>query len=190
MTLQYMDLRKRGRGQRPFPLDDPQFRAELISWASTGAPRVVVAAHAGIPKSTLYDWLERGRAEPDVEPWGTFTVQYLRAEKGVALAGPECISRWVAEMLRLCRESPLLVSRDSILTIVKILESSDPEHWGASKHRKLQPEPDGAAYLERKGLTTEQLRALLRDPPEEIANAIVAESKAILELISRRSKAT
>jgi hypothetical protein len=52
--------------------------------ASTGASRRTVAAQVGKPESTIRGWVERGKAYPDVEPWGSFAVDYERAERGLA----------------------------------------------------------------------------------------------------------
>lgn len=54
---------------------------------------------AGVPPTTLYDWLERGRAHPHEEPYGSFAVDYLRAERGLDQAGATATALRVQALL-------------------------------------------------------------------------------------------
>lgn len=72
----------RRRGTQPH-ISDPVFREQLITLAATGMSRRGVAAAAGVPVATLLDNLSRGRAEPHVEPYGSFAASYLCAERGL-----------------------------------------------------------------------------------------------------------
>lgn len=65
-------------------LEDPVFRSRLVSLASTGMSRRGVASAGHAP--ALIEWLSRGRAEPHIEPWGSFARDYLAAERGLELA--------------------------------------------------------------------------------------------------------
>jgi len=65
-------------------LEDPVFRSRLVSMASTGMSRRGVAAAGHAP--ALIEWLSRGRAEPNVEPYGSFARDYLAAERGLECA--------------------------------------------------------------------------------------------------------
>jgi hypothetical protein len=70
-------------GQKTPHLSDPVFRSHIIAIASTGMSRRGVAQRAGVPHSSLHDWLERGRAHPDDEMYGTFARDFLLAERGL-----------------------------------------------------------------------------------------------------------
>lgn len=72
----------RKRVSKPTFLDDAAFRSQAISVASVAMSRKGAAAMMGVGWRTLYEWLERGKAHPEVEPYGSFAVDYLRAERG------------------------------------------------------------------------------------------------------------
>ncbi len=74
------------RRQRTGPISDiesPSFCLRCISYASTGASRRTVAALVGKTESTLRTWINRGLAHPEIEPYGSFAVNYCRAERGI-----------------------------------------------------------------------------------------------------------
>jgi hypothetical protein len=58
------------------------------------------AASFGISHVTLHTWLERGRAEPDVEPYGSFAADYLRAERGVERTAGTAVALRTAAILQ------------------------------------------------------------------------------------------
>jgi hypothetical protein len=80
----------RGIVQRSFKrgpvsdLENSAYRSAIIAMASSGASRRTVAARMGKPESTIRGWIERGLAYPEIEPWGSFAVQYQQAERGMA----------------------------------------------------------------------------------------------------------
>ncbi|MFZ9416003.1 MAG: class I SAM-dependent methyltransferase, partial [Alphaproteobacteria bacterium] len=54
-----------------------------------GWRRRTVAALIGKPEATLRGWINRGLAYPDREPYGSFAVDYMRAERGIATKAAE-----------------------------------------------------------------------------------------------------
>mgnify|MGYP001616334529 CR=1 FL=1 len=168
--------------RRPSHLLDPVFRSNIVSIASCGISRRGVAHRAGIPPTTLYDWLERGRAQPDEEPYGSFTIDYLRAERGLEHAAAEGIAHWVVRVRSLAASGALLDSK-TVGALLRILESRFPEDHGAHLHRKPELEPNGDAWLERNGMTHAQLVHLLREPPEAIGKALVEAGPEVMAML-------
>lgn len=210
--MRFMLVRKRRPGSRPHELDDPAFRARAVSMASTGMTRQGVAAMIGKPWRTLYDWLARGQAEPKIEPWGSFSVDYLRAERGLQGAAQSAIARKVrgihdrqeAHDEWLLRRGPEPESGSSehyrwatqppeptiaeYEWLMRLLIARHPEEYGTHALRQVEKEPDGAAWLERRGLTHDQLRALVSNPPEEVRAAMLAEAKRIIEMLTEATE--
>jgi hypothetical protein len=58
----------------------------------------------GKPESTIRGWIERGMAYPNEEPWGSFSVQYRQAERGVAIAAAKTSALRVQVMLEQMEE--------------------------------------------------------------------------------------
>jgi hypothetical protein len=81
MTNHY--IQRRRKSGPTVDIDDPVFRSKVISYASTGGSRRTVAALVGKPEATLRGWINRGLAYPDVEPYGSFSEDYRRAERGM-----------------------------------------------------------------------------------------------------------
>ena len=160
-------------------IEDAQFRIRAIGLATTGISRKGAAMRLGIKPDTLYDYLARGRAQPDVEPWGSFATDYLQAERGLEEAGSTAIGLWVAHLRIKCEDSPGKVDPRAIMTLERILERRYPQDRGISKHRLPEPDPDGQAWLERHQLTVEQLQELFRQPPEPVLLALVAAAEDV-----------
>lgn len=210
-------------------IENEVFRSECISYAATGMSRRGVAAAVGKPESTIRTWVERGLAYPEEEPWGSFAVQYRRAERGLENAAArtaamkvqlmreqleefflwrtrrgepplkprepkkpgkratdvereryrEDVSMWEIamqryELLFAAWSTPPTTPDVAELTwLERLRESRWPEDHGASKHRKPEPEHDGANYLDAHTMEREQLGALFADPPEPIRLALV-----------------
>lgn len=220
---------QRKRVSKPSFLDDPQFRSQLVSVASVAMSRKGAAAMLGIDWRRLYDWLERGRAHPDVEPYGSFSVDYLRAERGFEHAVSTAsalraqaileaekdaaswrdnrtapppkptkppkgapkdeqeeytrdLEQWHTEMA-VWATPPTTASTGELEWLHRVMVRRWPDDYGESAHRIPEKEPDGSAYLERTGMTADQLRAMLRDPPEPVLLAMVAEGDAIYQLL-------
>lgn len=140
-----------------------------------------VAAAVGRPESTIRGWVERGMAYPDVEPWGSFAVQYRRAERGLEGAAAGAIALTVRSVFRLCQDAErgdmdallMLAKNSQLKELLNVLAARFPEDWGTSKHRKPEPEFDAANYLDAHTMEREQLGALFADPPEPIRLALV-----------------
>jgi hypothetical protein len=140
-----------------------------------------VAAAVGKPESTIRGWVERGLAFPDVEPWGSFSVQYRRAERGLEGAAAGAIAMTVKSVFELCQKAAqgdadalkLLAGNSQLKELINVLAARFPEDWGTSKHRKPEPEHDAANYLDAYTMEREQLGALFADPPEAIRLALV-----------------
>lgn len=157
------------RGRVPL-LDDAAFRTRLIALAATGISRRGVANLAGISASTLCDWLARGRAEPR-EPWTSFSNEYCAAER---LPESLCTMVQAKYLAHLSKVPASALTPNDLRFVSDYLESQFPEEHGTSvHHRKPDPEPDGAAWLERETMTREQLTVLLSDPPESIRAALL-----------------
>lgn len=193
--LAYPIVVVRTQGQRPKHLDDPAFQTKAISMASTGMSRVGVAHVLGVSHQALYGWLERGRAEPGREPWGSFADAYLRAERGLEGAAAMSVASRVTSILyeqqRYVRwlelgaegEPPPSPSTSDFEFVLRVLASRYPAEHGTSSHRKVEQEPSGEAWLERSGMQHEQLVTMLSDPPEPVAKALVAAGDSVYALL-------
>ena len=172
------------RGAKPH-LDDPVYRSNLVSLASTGMSRRGVAQVSGASIAALNDWLARGRAQPDEEPYGSFARDFLRAERGLELAASGTIALIVAQLYRLARAGDwkALEKSPNLQDLARLLASRYPEDWGSSLHRRPEVEPSGDAWLERNGMTHAQLVHLLREPPEAIAEALVEAGPEVMALL-------
>lgn len=150
-----------------------------------------VAAAVGKAEATIRGWVERGSAHPDVEPWGSFAVDYRRAERGLEGAAAGAIALTVKRLFGLCQRADagdldaiITLSKDNNLKeLLNVLASRFPEDWGTSSHRKPEPEYDGNNWLEQHGLQREQLGALLADPPEAIREALVDQAPAVYAIL-------
>ncbi len=195
MIGSYPTLRKR-RG-KPSHLDDPQVRTKLIALASTGMSRRGVAARAGFGHTNLHDWLERGRANPEEEPWGSFARDYLMAERGIEEAGSQAEAHRVLQILKACEAGgfPYTCSQcghqgnkhldiKELEWVGRVKERRFPEDYGTSAHhRKPEQEPSGEAWHERNGLNHAQLVHMMKKPPEQIAKALVEAADNVYELL-------
>lgn len=178
-------LQRRPKGSRYSAIEDPAFRSKVVSLASSGASRKHVAAIAGCPYTTLVGWVERGMAFPDVEPWGSFSQDYQRAEAGIAGAAADVRAmtvqimreqvadhmRWRSDGQR--GEPPPLPTVNELVWLDRTMEARFPAHYGASKHRAPDADFEASNYLDAHVMEREQLAALLADPPEPIRLALV-----------------
>ncbi len=172
---------RKGPGKRPH-LDDGVFRSHIVSIASCGMSRRGVARRAGIPPSTLQDWLDRGRAHPDEEPYGSFTVDYLRAESGLEHAIAETAALWVQRLREMAAQGAVVDSR-AIAQLLQLQRARYPEDYGTHAHRRPEQEPSGDAWLERNGITHAQLVHMLREPPESVSRALVEAGDSVMALL-------
>jgi hypothetical protein len=75
------------------------FRSRAIALASTGMSRAGVASGLGKARTVLCEWLSRGLAEPHIEPYGSFSRDYLMAERGLEAAASQAEAMRVQLML-------------------------------------------------------------------------------------------
>lgn len=152
--------------------------------ASQGMSRRGVAARMGVSSGTLLNWLERGRAEPDKEPYGSFSVQYLAAERGLEDAASSAVAMRVQTIVERMREvlsfkghpedRPQPPSPADFDWLLRVQQSRWPDDHGTSATlRQPEVEPSGEAWLERTGMNRSQLIHMLRKPPEPIAEALI-----------------
>src|ERR1051325_8584342 len=161
-------------------IDDASFRSECISVASTGMSRRGVADTVGVPIGTLLGWIERGMAYPEVEPYGSFSAQYRRAERGLERAAAGTVAMTVQMLFELTAKAMKgdLVAQIAILKnpqvreLLNLLESRFPRDWGQSKHREPEATFDAQHWLDAHAREREQLKALFTDPPELIRLAM------------------
>lgn len=168
---------REGRRGRVAKIDDPAFRRHAVTMAATGSSRRRVAASLGIGAGRLCEWLARGRANPDLEPWGSFADEYLAAEQMMGALGDQCEASRMAHLARL--PASVLTTAD-MRWIAEYQERRYPEQRGQSNLRVVETEPDAEAWWAKQGLVGEQLRALLRDPPESLDQAMLAEGDAMV----------
>lgn len=169
------------RGGKTPKLEDPHYRAQTIRFATTGLSRRGIANMLGESSGCLYDWLARGKAQPDVEPYGSWCREFLAAERAAELLCTELQSQTVAVI---ARKPPHMRTMAEIAWVDRLLATRYPrEHGNASagtgQARVVDPEPDGEAWWQQHGLQGDQLRALLKDPPEAVREAMVAEGDAV-----------
>lgn len=151
-----------------------------------------VAACCGLPEATIRGWIQRGMAEPSVEPWGSFAEQYRRAERGLELAAASTVAMTVTMLHGLSKRA--LAGEESAMTalakqgpqmkeLLNVLAARYPADWGTSKHRTPEPEYTAEEWLDDHALTHEQLGALFADPPEPILKALVSRAPDVYALL-------
>lgn len=186
--------RVRTQGQKPVAIDDPAVRGQFLALASTGMSRRGVAARMGVNSATLLGWLERGRAEPDKEPYGSFSTQYLTSERGLEEAASSAVAMRVQQIVERMREvlafkghpedRPQPPSPADFDWLLRVQQSRWPDDHGTSAHHRIpEPEPSGEAWLERTGMNHAQLVHMLRKPPEPVAEALVEAADDVYQLL-------
>jgi hypothetical protein len=149
--------------------------------AAAGVSRKHVAHAVGLRKQHLEDWLARGKAQPGIEPWASFADAYAEAEALHAAIINGALSVQVAYVVA---KKPEARTPFEIQFLRTELATRYPvEHGnaasGTGQLRVVDGEPDPEAWWQKHGLIGDQLRALLRDPPESVAAALVAEGDAV-----------
>ena len=191
----YPTLRKR-KG-KPSHLDNPEVRTRLIALASTGMSRRGVAARAGYAHQNLHDWLERGRANPEEEPWGSFARDYLMAERGIEEAGSSAEAKRLVQLHQAivaggwsytcseCGHSDKSgVDVKELEWVGRLKERRFPTDYGTgAHHRQPETDPSGEAWHERNGLNHAQLVHMLSSPPEPVAKALVEAADQVFALL-------
>lgn len=166
-------------------LEDPAFRTRLIATASTGMSRKGVAAVCGCGKSSLEEWIQRGKAFPLIEPYGSFARDYEQAERGLELAAAGTIALIVGQLYKLASSGQWdqIDALPTIRELARMLGARYPNEWGTSAHRTPEPELLGEQWIEKHGLTQEQLGAMVCDPPEPLKEALVSNADAVYSLL-------
>lgn len=168
----------------PVPkLADPEFRKRTLELAATGLSRRGVANLLGESQGRLCDWLAKGAAQPDFEPYGSWQREYCAAERAAEAVGAKVQHNM---LMHIARKSPQTQTLAEVTWVDRLLATRFPrDHGNASagtgNARVEAPEPDGEAWWQKHGLVGDQLRAMMRDPPESVAAAMVAEGDAIYE---------
>lgn len=162
-------------------LDDPKFVNKLLMAAASGMSRRGVAAAVGIPHDQLFRWLGRGRAAPDDDRYGAFEQQFTAAERVPEAAAANALSREVQRINKCALRDEELKHHERVF-LQGYLAQKYPGEWGvgSASGRALDAEPDGAAYLQEKGLQDHQLREMIREPPEDIAAALLSEADSVV----------
>jgi hypothetical protein len=155
-------------------LENREFRDSLLMLAASGCSRTGVAQRHGMRKQQLSDWLARGLAQADVEPYGSFAKAYLAAERLLEPGLTQGLAMQVAHVLRI---DPAKRTPAEVRFLREELAARYPvEHGnaasGTGQLRVVDGEPDPEAWWQRQGLQLDQLRALVRDPPELVAEAL------------------
>lgn len=156
--------------------------------------RVGVAGMLGVSHQALYGWLERGRAEPSRQPWGSFAEAYMRAERALEAAASNSLAvrvrhiavsqqRFVEWLEDRIGDPPPCPSTADFEFVLRVLAARYPAEHGTSSHRKVEQEPSGEAWFERNTMTHEQLTTMLSDPPEPVAKALVAAGDSVYALL-------
>lgn len=158
-----------------------EYRQRMLRLAASGVSRKGVAQSMGIRTQQLNDWLARGIAQPEIEPYASFAVDYLQAERVQEACIAEGISQTVAHILRTVpdKRTPWQVDflRRELATRFPVEHGSASS--GTGQLRVVDAEPDAEAWWQKHGLVGDQLRALIRDPPESVAAALVAEADSV-----------
>jgi hypothetical protein len=186
-------IQRRRKSGPTVDIDDPAFRSKIISIASQGGSRRTVAALVGKPEATLRTWINRGEAFPNDEPYGSFSRDYQRAERGVAgaVAGLTALKiRALIEQAQAAAEwrgdplnSPPMPSVLELEWAQRAVERRHPEDYGTTKHRTADAPFSGDEYLDAHAMTREQLGAVFADPPEKIRQALQDQAPAVYRVL-------
>lgn len=205
--------RVRTQGQKPVAIDSPAIVAEILALASTGMSRRGIARSIGVAEATFREWLDRGEAEPDREPYGPFARAYgiasRRLERGISSVEALRVQQ-LAEQMQAChdwdklkvkpvdevvdpatgevrlveRRAPKPPAPADFEWMLRLKQSRWPDDHGTSAHHRVpEPEPSGEAWLERTGMNHAQLVHMLKDPPEPIAKALGEAADQVYELL-------
>lgn len=185
-------LQRRQKFGRYSELEDPAFRSRCISIASTGMSRRGVAAAVGVDPGTIRNWIGKGKAFPGEEPWGSFAVDYERAERGLEGAAVGTISLTVQRLFELSQRAAngdteagaiLAEHGPQMKELLNVLASRFPRDWGTSKHREPDVDFSADEYLDANAMTREQLGAVFADPPEKIRQALADQAHAVYRIL-------
>lgn len=151
-----------------------------------------VAAAVGVDAGTIRNWIGKGKAYPDEEPWGSFAVDYERAERGLEGAAVGTISLTVQRLFSLAQratngdeEAGLILASHGpqMKELLNVLSARFPKDWGTSKHRESEADFSADEYLDAHAMTREQLGAVFADPPEKIRQALADQAPAVYRIL-------
>lgn len=140
-----------------------------------------VAAAVGVDPGTIRNWIGRGKAYPNEQPWGSFAVDYERAERGLEGAAVGAISLTVQRLYKLAMradqgdeaaELALAEQGPQLKELLNVLAARFPKDWGTSKHREPEHDFSASEYLDATAMDRAQLAALFSDPPDEMRGAL------------------
>ena len=167
----------------PIPrLNDERLRAGLLKYAAAGMKIAAVAEINGVGPDMLRAWLARGRAEPDIEPWGSFAQDYGRATRIKDAYGAQTTTMYLAKVHSMA-EHPRCTPADlapHMGRVLEIMQAMSPKDWGSSKHRVEHDLPTGDEYLSNLALSVGQICGILRDPPDEMSIALLTEGDTVV----------
>ncbi len=174
----------KARSGPPCKLDDERFREALILAATTGMSTKGIALSARIAPQSLYDWLARGAAEPDKEPYGSFVRAYQAATRvweGIGASATGLELKRIHAKAKNCEE----LTPQERIWLSTTLAQKYPETWGigAASGRVVEQLPDGAAWLQKRGLQAHQLDDMFTKPPEAIADALKRNASAVVQML-------
>lgn len=141
---------------------NPKIQAKICDAIRAGNYIETAAAHAGIHKSTLYDWMKRGAREKDrVEKAGG------RAKVKKAEADFVAFSDAVEKALADAEVRDVMIIANAATTDWKAaawrLERKFPDKWGRKEKVQAQVEHSGAItsnHVDLTQLSTEELKKL------------------------------
>jgi hypothetical protein len=168
----------------PMKLHNPEFAEQLIRLAASGMSRRGLCHVADVGYGDLANWLHQGRAQPEREPYGTFARRFLAAERAHELLGTQVISQ---HLHHIKRKRVKERTENDIRFVERNMARRFPKEHGAGEGlvalRQLDPELDIEGWWAKQGLDHEQLRALLREPPDTLKAAIQAEPDAVYQML-------
>lgn len=165
-------------------LDDPLLRERLLILAGKGVSRRGVARIEGLSRSTLKEWLDRGEAKPEIEPWGSFAKHYLASERSIEESGSVIISTEMRRLQALVENLKDISDQDRAW-VSKTLAQKFPAEWGTTQNsgRELDEEPDGDGYMQSTGLAHHELADMFKFPAEELQEAMLTSANSIVEFL-------
>jgi hypothetical protein len=176
---------------RPRPLlsevHDPAKCARMYMLAAQGVSRRGVAAIVGLSAHMrIQEWIERGLARQE-DPFLSFALRYQEAERmhELTLTGVQ-----TQQVRHIAAKHPRERTIAEMQWIDRQLARRYPKEHGVGEGlgqlRQLDGDIDLEAWWQKHGLEQEQLQALLREPPETLALALVAEADALFALLCER----
>jgi hypothetical protein len=148
--------------------------------AAQGMSRAGVAATIGLTSSTrIPEWIALGKARGE-EPFAEFARRYPEAER---LAEVQLTGIQTSQQRFIAAKHPSMRTPQEMAWVDRQLARKFPREHGAGEGlmslRVLDQEIDLDAWWVAQGLEQEQCQALLREPPETLGAALLAEADAV-----------